>query len=39
METLKAVGLLFLALGAVFGLAYWKERRARKRKDKKSCCS
>ena len=39
METLKAVAILILAIGAVFGIAYWKDKRAAsKSKGKDSCC-
>ncbi len=41
MEILKAVALLLTAFAAVFGIAYWKDKRAAAKKDKSknSCCS
>jgi hypothetical protein len=41
MEILRAVLILAAAIGAVFGLAYWKDRRAKVKdgKGKGNCCS
>lgn len=39
METLRAAGLLVLAISVVFGLAYWKDKRSNKKPPKDSCCS
>lgn len=38
METLRAVAILLGAIAAVFGVAYWKDKRSRKKKPKDSCC-
>jgi hypothetical protein len=38
METLRAIGIFLLAIGAVFGIAFWQDRRAKSKK-KDSCCS
>jgi hypothetical protein len=32
METLRAVGILLVAIAVVFGIAYWKDKRASKKK-------